>query len=319
MRKLYYVLTGIAMILVTIVACEQASVEVEELQAIEKVELSGKVYKCTTIQSGTLTDKLGETITTGYDQWGYNYQAKLFNGYYCDSYRNASWCQDYNDIELSMKWNSAWMSNQDCDGDGELDRHFGFDTFRGSGAWLTNHQKGLYTYWDVQGDWVLEFDYLGKIYIHDMTIENNIFTGYGTSVGQSPEKIWTVGGTITGNIIEMTINYNNSTYYVDIIGTIAPDGTMDGTWGNLTQSGTFESTEGSATLVECEWDYFVKIVAAPLDATLTDGVWYNTEGIEIGPEIWNQFAIIQEVENDFCAGLEGKQYGSPVGPGLGKF
>jgi len=42
MRKLYYVLTGIAMILVTIVACEQASIEMEELQAIEKVEISAK-------------------------------------------------------------------------------------------------------------------------------------------------------------------------------------------------------------------------------------------------------------------------------------
>jgi len=45
MRKLYYVLTGIAMILVTIVACEQASVEIEELQAIEKVELSARPDK----------------------------------------------------------------------------------------------------------------------------------------------------------------------------------------------------------------------------------------------------------------------------------
>lgn len=43
-----------------------------------------------------------------------------------------------------MKWNDAWISNKDCDGDGLLDRHFGFPSYRGSGAWLTNHQSGIY-------------------------------------------------------------------------------------------------------------------------------------------------------------------------------
>lgn len=309
MKKFYYLLTGIAVVLVTIVACEQASIEMDELSA--------KTNKCTTIQSGSLSDSAGETINVGYDEWGYNYQAMMFNGYYCDSYRDAAWCQAYKDIELSMKWNEAWLSNQDCDGDGKLDRHYGFDSYIGSGAWLTNHQKGVYTYWDVKGDWVLEFDYLGRIYIHDMTIENNTFTGLGKS--QTTGQEWTVVGTLSGDTIEMTINYDIGSYYVDVVGTIAPDGTMDGTWGNLTQSGTFKSIEGSATLVECEWDYFVKIVAAPEDAYADNGIWYNADGIEIGSVIWGQFAIIQEVENDLCAGIEGKQYGSPIGPGLGKF
>ena len=42
MKKFYYLLTGIAMILVTVVACEQASVEIEELQTIQKEELSSR-------------------------------------------------------------------------------------------------------------------------------------------------------------------------------------------------------------------------------------------------------------------------------------
>ena len=42
------------------------------------------------------------------------------------------------------KWNDAWLSNKDCDGDGLLDRHYGLDSYRGSGAWLTNHQSGEY-------------------------------------------------------------------------------------------------------------------------------------------------------------------------------
>ena len=102
---------------------------------------SNKV-QCVTIQSGELVGSDGNVINVGYDSWGYNYQARLFNGFYCDSYRDAVWCQPYKDIELMMKWNDAWLSNKDCDGDGLLDRHFGYDSYIGSGAWLTNHQSG---------------------------------------------------------------------------------------------------------------------------------------------------------------------------------
>jgi hypothetical protein len=128
-----------------------------------------------------------------------------------------------------MKWNDAWLSNMDCDGDGLLDRHYGFDSYIGSGAWLTNHQSGEY----------------------------------------------------------------------------------DGEDGQT-----------------CQWNYFVKIVAAPADANkecvawdeegaCTSYVWYNSEDVEIGPEIWGAFAIIQQVENDPCAGLHGLQYSSPDHNGLG--
>lgn len=173
---------------------------------------------CVTIQDGTmLNSTTGEVIETGYDQWGYNYQAQLFNGGYCDAYRDAVWCQPYTDIDLMMKWNSAWMSNMDCDLDGTLDRHFGYDSYIGSGAWLTNHQSGM----------------------------------------------------------------------VDV------DGKMR------------------------KWTYFVKIVAAPADATATNGVWYNADGTEIGPQIWGEFAVIQEVSNDPSSGAHGILYKSPAGPGLG--
>ena len=106
----------------------------------------GKVEKveCTTIQSGELLASDGSVIELGYDEWGYNYQAHMFNGKYCDAYRDAAWCQDYKEDNLIMKWNDAWISNKDCDGDGLLDRHFGFDSYIGSGAWLTNHMSGTY-------------------------------------------------------------------------------------------------------------------------------------------------------------------------------
>lgn len=173
--------------------------------------------KCTTIQSGELFASDGSVITTGYDKWGYNYQAMLFNGYYCDAYRDAAWCQDYKEDKLSMKWNAAWLSNQDCDGDGSLDRHYGFDSYIGSGAWLTNHMSGVY---------------------------------------------------------EM---------------------------------------EGQI----CEWDYFTKIIAAPVDAYAEDGMWYAADGTLIGPMIWGEFATIMTVENDPCAGLDGIQIKSPDHAGFG--
>ena len=96
---------------------------------------------CTTIQSGELLASTGETLVVGYDEFGYNYQAHMFNGRYCDYDRVIG--GDSCDVELMMKWNDAWISNKDCDGDGLLDRHYGFTSYRGSGAWLTNHMRGV--------------------------------------------------------------------------------------------------------------------------------------------------------------------------------
>jgi hypothetical protein len=178
------------------------------------VAVAGNDNSCTTIQSGTLLASDGSTIETGYDQWGYNYQATIFNGTYCDAYRDAAWCQAYKDVELSMKWNDAWLSNKDCDGDGLLDRP---NPYIGSGAWITNHMSGTYE----------------------------------------------------------------------------QDGEL------------------------CNWNYFVKIIAAPSDATSSGGVWYAADGTEIGSVIWGSFAIIQQVENDACAGSRGIQYLSPDHAGFG--
>lgn len=161
--------------------------------------------ECVRIQDGILETSGGDVITTGYMDSGYNYQAHQFNG-------------DWGGDALVMKWSESWLGNKDCDDDGALDRHAGFPTYIGSGAWLTNHFSGE---------------------------------------------------------------------YVD--------------------------TEGKTQ----HWTSFIKIVAAPEDATLTDGVWYNVEGGEIGPVIWGQFAILQDMLNDSGTGEHGVLYKSPTGPGLG--
>jgi len=206
----------------------------------------GKKGGCTTIQDGVLTYSTGhylagEPLTTGYDIFGYNYQGHMFKGYYCNVYLGgdgfppyegntdaylaensaaaSKWYWPYRDIQLVMKWNDAWLSNMDCDGDEALDRYYGFDSYIGSGAWETNHQ-----------------------------------------------------------------------------------------WGTYIEDGK-----------EYKWNYFVKIVAAPADATLTEGIWYTADGIGIGSDIWGQFAIIQEVYNDQGTGEHGILYLSPASAGFGYY
>lgn len=103
----------------------------------------------------------GQVIPTGYDAYGYNYQAHEFNGSYANAYLGGAgyppykgdddsylaanpgvvnhWSWIYRKYNLVMKWNDAWLSNKDRDGDGKLDRHYGYSSYIGSGAWTTNH------------------------------------------------------------------------------------------------------------------------------------------------------------------------------------
>lgn len=111
---------------------------------VNGLEVAWENSVCTKVQEGTLTRSDGAVIQTGYDEWGYNYQAHMFNGTYCDAYRDAAWCQPWAEDELIMKWNDAWLANVDCDGDDLLDRHHGSSSYKGSGAWLTNHMSGSY-------------------------------------------------------------------------------------------------------------------------------------------------------------------------------
>lgn len=105
---------------------------------------------CQTIKDGTITDTAGNVIVTGFDQFGYNYQAHQFEGTYDSSDRvldETYYGQtgDFVDDKLSMKWSDDWLSNQDCNDDGKLDR----GTSGTSLGWLTNHVVGDY---DSNGD-----------------------------------------------------------------------------------------------------------------------------------------------------------------------
>lgn len=101
--------------------------------------------ECTTIQDGTLVASTGELLETGYDEFGYNYQAHMYNGWYCEYIRVP--CPTEYTVQLMMKWSDEWLSNKDCNGDGELDRGYSCDPDDANnsgcpGAWLTNHMSG---------------------------------------------------------------------------------------------------------------------------------------------------------------------------------
>lgn len=101
---------------------------------------------CTKIQSGSLLDKNGDFITVGYDKYGYNYQAHMFNGLYENYGRPAVVVTDGTE-NLVMKWSDNWLANVDCNGDKKLDR--GLDSKTGlstdtSMGWVTNHFEGDY-------------------------------------------------------------------------------------------------------------------------------------------------------------------------------
>jgi hypothetical protein len=203
--------------------------------------------------------------TIGNDIYGYNYQAHRFNGYFANVYLggdgyppywgdtedyyqllvdiglaatveeaetmlSAWWYWPDRDTRLVMKWNDAWLSNQDRGDDslgtvpdGNLDRHYGYPAYAGSGAWLTNHQSGKY---------------------------------------------------------EMV-------------------------------------KKGKVKLVH--WSWFQKAIAPPTAAVKINDVWYTEDGAEIGPAFLGIYAIIQTIDNDPLNMAHGKAYGSPNGPGLGKY
>jgi len=80
-----------------------------------------------------------------------------------------------------------------------------------------------------------------------------------------------------------------------------------GAW--LTNHQNYQGSDGNY------YKYFVKIVAVPASATKVAGIWYSNKGVVIGPSIWGEFAIVQEVTND----PDYQNYRSPAGPGLGKW
>jgi len=312
---------------------------------------------CATIQSGTITDVNGNTISLGYDQWGYNYQAHMFNGFLGNAGRPTPPVTTGD--RLMMTWNDAWLSNQDCGTQGldqgaftsslpdhKLDRHYLSSSYIGSGAWLTNHASGQYegnnyVFGSLTGQYVLSF-VLGGTYNHDLFLTDvgGVLSGNGGyPVGGPYSYTWDIiSGTVSGNTISFDAVYTGGPdalgTIMHVTGTIQSDGTVSGTWNDNYLGGYREGTWSATEMTvkeTCSWSDFVKIVAAPSDAppaTATsecpalyglDGtMWHTASGQEIGCSIWGSFALIQDVYSNPCGLNQYDQpYHSPFKSGLG--
>ena len=147
MKRTLFIL-GLAMLLVAALAAPAA--------------LAGPPVKCATIQGGTITDSGGNPLSVGYDEFGYNYQGRMFNGVY-DAFDRVigNDASDFADDHLIMKWSNDWLSNQDCDDDGLLDRGSAAP-YGTSQGWLTNHLEGDYDS-DGNGTQDAHYSYFVKI------------------------------------------------------------------------------------------------------------------------------------------------------------
>jgi len=103
----------------------------------------------------------GSYVTKGYDFWGYNYGANMFNGPY-DHYDRAG--EIVSNDHLKMKWSDEWMTTKCGPGADGKPTQRGCDVktcdCTGSsgvpGAWLTNH----ISWYDADGK---KFEYFTKI------------------------------------------------------------------------------------------------------------------------------------------------------------
>ncbi len=110
--------------------------------------------------------------------------------------------------------------------------------------------------WDATGSYVVNMEYLGNQYPHDMTLtQNNVggLTGNGGSPAGSNVYTWVItSGTVSGNSIDFLANYTATADAVTpqtvlhIMGTVAGDGTISGTWSDNYQGG---SRSGALTTV----------------------------------------------------------------------
>jgi hypothetical protein len=114
--------------------------------------------------------------------------------------------------------------------------------------------------WDTTGAYIVNFNYLGTDYAHDMSLTQSgagALTGGGGSPVGANVYTWTIAtGTVSGNNIVFTANYTAPADAVTPLttmhatGTIATNGTISGTWADNYQggarSGVFATATGTA-------------------------------------------------------------------------
>ncbi len=101
--------------------------------------------------------------------------------------------------------------------------------------------------WNASGSYVINMEYLGTQYPHDMSLTQDgsgNLTGNGGSPAGANTYTWVItSGSVSGDSISFTANYTATADAVtpqtvlNVTGTIAPDGTISGTWSDNYQGG----------------------------------------------------------------------------------
>jgi hypothetical protein len=128
--------------------------------------------------------------------------------------------------------------------------------------------------WDTTGSYVINMNYLGTDYAHDMNLVQDIngnLTGNGGSPAGLNTYVWQItSGNVSDDMIDLFANYTATPDAVTpqttihLMGAIANDGTMSGTWSDNYQggdrNGTWNTASGHATsLIEDEDSPTVKV------------------------------------------------------------
>ncbi|MDP3956696.1 MAG: hypothetical protein Q8P97_01745 [bacterium] len=112
--------------------------------------------------------------------------------------------------------------------------------------------------WDVTGNYVVAFDYLGTPYSHDVVLAQdsggNIAGNGGYPAGGSFTYAWTIdSGSVVADAIHLDTHYTvGAVCNMTIDGTIDSGGTMSGIWSDNcdgSRTGTWSTTSGNAVLL----------------------------------------------------------------------
>jgi len=106
--------------------------------------------------------------------------------------------------------------------------------------------------WDLTGTYTIDFvctsgcsgTYTHQMNVTSMNLVTGDFSGTGNYYGP---PTWTHIGNVDGSSVDFVVDYDSSSYYVNVDGTIASDGSMSGTASNASQAFTWSTTAGYAT------------------------------------------------------------------------
>jgi hypothetical protein len=153
--------------------------------------------------------------------------------------------------------------------------------------------------WDVTGSYVVNLNYLGTDYSHDMNLAQDSagnLTGNGGSPAGSNTYTWTItSGTVSDDTIDFFANYTATADAVTpqtvlhVTGMIAQNGIISGTWSDNYQggqrAGTLSTISGNAGAIPTPGTVKVTIVKY-IDGTMANAISANSSDFPMSAT-WN--------------------------------